>query len=99
MSHTDKGILIFYEWMNALDKLPPRQFKALLMAICHFQQNGAEPPEFQGNAALLADVIFPFLRRRCDNARIGRMGAYARHGLDKESIKIQELIQQRLKED
>ena len=99
MSQTDKGILIFYEWLDAMEKLPPRQYKALLTAICRFQQRGEEPPEFQGNTALLASVIFPFLRRRCDKARAGRMGAYARHGLDEESIKIQEIIQRRMNEN
>ena len=99
MSQTDKGILIFYEWMEAMDKLPPRQYKALLSAICRFQQKGEEPPIFEGKSALLASVIFPFLRRRCDKARAGRMSAYSRYGLDDESIKIQEIRQRRLKED
>ena len=98
MSQTDKGILIFYEWMDAMEKLPPKQYKALLTAICRFQQSGEEPPIFEGKSALLASIIFPFLRRRCDKARAGRMSAYARYGLDDESIKIQEIIQRRMNE-
>ena len=99
MSQTDKGILIFYEWLEAMEKLPPRQYKALLTAICRFQQRGEEPPEFQGNTAILASLIFPLLRRRYNSARAGRMSAYARYGLDEESIKIQEIIQRRMIED
>ena len=99
MSQTDKGILIFYEWLDAMEKLPPRQYKALLTAICRFQQKGEEPPEFPGYTGALASMIFPFLRRRYNSARAGRMSAYARYGLDEESIKIQEIIQRRMIED
>ena len=84
--------------MDAMEKLPPRNYKALLTAICRFQQNGEEPPEFQGNTAILASLIFPLLRRRCNCARAGRIGMYARYGLDEESIKLQEIIQRKLNE-
>lgn len=99
MSQTDKGILIFYEWLDAMEKLPPRQYKALLTAICRFQQRGEEPPVFEGYTGALASMIFPFLRRRCDRARAGRISMYARHGLDEESIQIQEIIQRKMKEN
>ena len=98
MSQTDKGILIFYEWLDAMDKLPPRNYKALMTAICRLQQKGEEPPEFQGYSAALASIIFPFIRRRCDKAKAGRMAMYARYGLDDESIKTQEILHRRTKE-
>ena len=53
MSQTDKGILIFYEWMDAMEKLPPKQYKALLTAICRFQQSG----EISALSSALADRV------------------------------------------
>ncbi len=98
MSQTDKGILIFYEWLDAMDKLPPRQYKALLTAICRFQQKGEEPPVFEGYTAALASLIFPFLRRRRDKARAGKMGMHSRYELDDDSIRLQEIIQRKMNE-
>jgi len=99
MSQTDKGILIFYEWLDAMEKLPPKQYKLLLSAICRYQQKGEEPTTFEGYTGALASIIFPFIRRRCDRARAGRMAMYARYGLDDDSIKIQEIIQRKIKEN
>ena len=98
MNQTDKGILIFYEWLDAMEALPAKQFKLLLTSICRYQQKGEEPPIFKGNTAILASVIFPLIRSRCNKARAGRAGMYARYGLDEESIKIQETINRKLKE-
>ena len=98
MNQTDKGILIFYEWLDAMDALSAKQFKLLLTSICRYQQTGEEPPIFKGNTAILASMIFPLLRRRYEKARAGRAGVYARYGLDEESIKIQETINRKLKE-
>ena len=98
MSQTDKGILIFYEWLEAMSSLPAKEYKLLLTSIFRYQQKGEEPPEFKGNSAILASIIFPYIRHRRDKARAGRMGMYARYGLDEESIKIQETINRKLKE-
>ena len=98
MNQSDKGILIFYEWLEAMEALSAKQFKLLFTSILRYQQTGEEPPEFKGNTAILASMIFPLVRRRCDKARAGRMGMYARYGLDEESIKIQETINRKLKE-
>lgn len=99
MSQTDKGILLFYEWLEAMEKLPPKHYKALLTAIYRFQQKGEEPPEFEGYTGALAAIIFPFIRRRCDKARAGRMAMYARYGLDDESVRVQEIIQRKLNDE
>ena len=98
MNKTDKGILIFYEWLDAMETLSAKQFKLLLTSICRYQQKGEEPPIFKGNTAILASMIFPHIRRRCERARTGRTGMCARYGLDEESVKTQEIIPRKLKE-
>ena len=98
MSQTDKGVLLFYEWGDAMETLPATQFKSLILAMMRYQEKGIEPPQFQGHAASLAKVIFPYLRRRMDSSRAGRMGMYARWGLDEESIKIQEILHKKSQE-
>ncbi len=64
MSNTEKGVLIFSEWFEAMKKLNPNEFKKLMLAIYDFQMKGIEPPEFYGKTALVADMIFPYIRRR-----------------------------------
>lgn len=58
-----KGILLFYDWAEAFDELPPKDCKALLMAMFAFAQDGTPPPEFAGKARMAAGFIFPALER------------------------------------
>ena len=59
MSRADKGVLLFSEWFEALDKLSPKDFKTVVMAIYRYQIKGEEPLEFQGKAQIVASIIFP----------------------------------------
>ena len=47
MSQTDKGVLIFAEWFEAMEKLNSRDYKALMNAVYRYQLLGEEPPEFK----------------------------------------------------
>lgn len=64
MSNTDKGVLMFNEWVEAMSELNPKEFKTLFLAICRYQVSGEEPPEFKGKAKIIAAMIFPYVRRR-----------------------------------
>ena len=99
MSQTDKGVLIFYEWFEAMDTLSPKCYKALMTAIFRYQLNGEKIPEFKGNSAILAAVIFPCLRRRLDSARGGKRTMQTRYGLDESSAALQEIIQRKVREN
>ena len=79
MSQTDKGVLIFSEWFEAMSRLEPRTYKALMCAIYRCQIHGEQPPEFKGKAALVADIIFPFIRRRTASSRAGIKGMQSRY--------------------
>ena len=79
MSQTDKGVLIFSEWFEAMSHLEPRTYKALMHAIYRYQIHGEQPPEFKGKAALVVDIIFPFIRRRTASSRAGVKGMQSRY--------------------
>lgn len=98
MSQTDKGVLIFYEWFEAMESLSPKCYKEMMTAICRYQQKGEEMPEFKGKSAIVAAVIFPCLRRRIDSARGGKRTMQTRYGLDESSAALQEIIQRKVRE-
>ena len=80
MSEINKGILFFKEWMVSLEQLPPKAFKAMIIAMCEYQFNDVPPPEFTGKSAIVASIIFPCLQRRKEAAAKGHKGAEARYG-------------------
>ena len=78
MSTTEKGILIFNEWLEAMSDLKGTDFKSLVLAMYRFQTFGEEPPEFKGKARGYAAIIFPQLRRRLELSKAGTEGAKKR---------------------
>lgn len=78
MSTTEKGILIFNEWLEAISDLKGTDFKSLILAMYRFQSFGEEPPEFKGKSRGYAAIIFPQLRRRMELSRAGAEGAKKR---------------------
>ena len=80
MSQTDKGVLIFDEWFEAMDHLGASDFKKLMIAIYRYQIFGEKPPEFKGKSALAASVIFPYITRRRALAKSGKLAAEKRYG-------------------
>ena len=97
MSNTDKGVLFFHEWIEAMSKLSPNEFKKLAYAIYELQIHGIEPPEFQGKTALVAHMIFPYIRRRIQNSKAGKKGAAVRHPAYGINPYIDEILEKRAK--
>ena len=79
MSNTDSGVLFLNEWLEVMSSLPAKEYKAIIQAIYNFQVYDIPPPEFKGNAGLIALLIFPCIERRKEQARRGRAGAAARY--------------------
>lgn len=74
MSQSEKGVLVFNEWLEAMEKLSARDYKMLMNAMYKYQIYNEEPPIFQGKVEVLAKVIFPCLERRkkfCDAGKRG----------------------------
>ena len=78
MGQTEKGVLIFSEWFEAMKGLSANDFKRMIYAIYRLQIFGEEPPEFQGKPGMIASIIFPMLRRRMELAQYGSLGAAKR---------------------
>ena len=78
MSQTDKGVLIFFEWFEAMSHLDPKTYKSMMTAIYNCQLHGTKPPEFKGKADILASIIFPCIERRIALSKAGKKGAQRR---------------------
>ena len=86
MSEINKGILIFKEWLVSMEKLPPKEYKKMIIAMCDYQFNDVPPPEFTGKSALVAPIIFPCLQRRKEASAKGQKGADARYRSTNASV-------------
>ena len=95
MSNTDKGVLVFDEWFDAMSKLNPKEYKLLMEAIHRYQLHGEEPPEFKGKSAIVADMIFPYITRRLAQARGGKRSAEKRGGQFSGNPIIDEILKSR----
>ena len=82
MSQTEKGVLIFSEWFEAMKDLKVTEFKSMMYAIYRLQILGEEPPEFQGKAGIIASFIFPMIKRRMELSEYGSRGAAKRLAVD-----------------
>lgn len=82
MSQTEKGVLIFSEWFEAMKDLKVTEFKSMMYAIYRLQIFGEEPPEFQGKAGIIAAFIFPMIKRRMELSEYGSRGAAKRLAID-----------------
>ncbi len=74
----DKGILVYYEWIEACQTLSPAEFHKLFFAMVDYQQNGTPPPEFKGVTKIIATLVFSQLKRRVDTSRAGKASAEKR---------------------
>ena len=99
MSTTDKGVLIFYEWLAAMKKLSAKDFKQLMLAVCDYQLNGTKPPEFKGKSEMMASVIFPCLDRRLAQSMGGKKAMQLRKIQRGINPVIDELLSGRIEED
>jgi hypothetical protein len=78
MSNINKGVLIFNEWFDAMDRLSPKDYKALMKAIHNAQINDVPPPVFTGKSAIVASMVFPCIERRKAQSRRGLISAALR---------------------
>ena len=78
MSEIDKGVLIYNEWFDAMENLSPKDFKAFIYAMYNYQIHNVTPPEFKGKSAIMSSVIFPYIKRRKQQAQRGKLGAEAK---------------------
>ena len=81
----DKGFLIFYDWMPALEGLTPKDFKTLMTAIWRYQEFGTPPPEFPNKVKAISLFIFPQIDRRKQSAEYGKKGAEVRRANGKKA--------------
>lgn len=66
----DSGFLILYEWLPALEVLPPEDFKALVMALIDRQRNETPFPSFDNQLTdIFARTFEPVIMRRLDGQR------------------------------
>ena len=75
MGQTDKGVLIFSEWFEAMNHLSSKEYKTMMNSIYRCQMHGEEPVKFQGKAALVAAIIFPSVQRRSARATAAKRAA------------------------
>ena len=78
MSNTEKGILLYNEWIEAMRDITPKEFKRLILAIYECQILDVPQPEFNGIAKSVASVIFPYVKKRKKQAERGKLGYEAR---------------------
>lgn len=81
MSQTDKGVLIFFEWFEAMEHLDAKTYKSMMNAIYRYQLKGEKPPEFKGKASIVAAIIFPYIDRRITMSKAGKKGMRSRYDL------------------
>lgn len=95
MSKSDKGVLIFAEWFEAMSHLNQKDFYALMNAIYNLQIHGEEPPEFKGKAALVGGIIFPYIRRRSASNKPIKKSAAVHHPAYGINPYIDEILEKR----
>ena len=60
---TEKGMLLFYDWIEALNCLSGEDFKKMLLAMVEYHKEDTLPPQLEGTAGVIAHFIFPQIRR------------------------------------
>ncbi|MBR3715708.1 MAG: hypothetical protein IKM18_07365 [Clostridia bacterium] len=73
MSKKD-GFYLYFDWEKPFDRLDDESLGKITRAMVKYVKHGEEPPEFNGNAALVADFVFPQLARSIQYAENGAKG-------------------------
>ncbi|MBQ8357902.1 MAG: hypothetical protein IJX39_08875 [Clostridia bacterium] len=81
----DKGIVLFYDWLDVLKDIPPQEFKKMVLAIAEFRQNNTPPPTFNGKAKYIAPLIFGQLKTSMQKSSAGKLGAQGKWALSENS--------------
>lgn len=68
-TNLDSGFLFLYDWLPMMDMLPPKEFKALLLALIERQRENKALPTFKSPLTdSFARIIEPTIRRRLEGA-------------------------------
>ena len=73
MSKKD-GFYLYFDWEKPFDRLSDEDLGKITRAMIKYVKHGEEPPDFDGNAALIADFVFPQLARSMQYAKNGALG-------------------------
>ena len=74
-SHLESGFLILYDWLPAFEKLPPKEVKALLLALIARQRENKPMPLFSNaSTETYARMIEPCIKRRLDGLAGAKQG-------------------------
>lgn len=74
----ENGFLFFYDWTEVFERLAPKEFKELFLAMLKYQRDGVEPPQFTGKAEIAAMFLFPQISRRKYCMESGKKGGAKR---------------------
>lgn len=59
----NKGFVFFYDWKKPLAKIPPKEFKELILAMIEYAESGTMPEEISPKAEIAADFVFSSIKR------------------------------------
>ena len=77
--NNEKGFLLFYDWLPALETLSAKDFKTLLLALIRYQRDGTPTPEFSNKVKTISAFILPQIDRRSALLSQGKIGTQARY--------------------
>lgn len=89
--NNEKGFLLFYDWLPALETLSAKDFKTFLLALIRYQRDGTPVPEISCKVKTIASFILPQIDRRKSMSELGKMGARARYGRQTEQGIVNDL--------
>lgn len=82
-TNLDSGFLFLYDWLPMMDMLPPKEFKALLLALIERQRENKALPTFKSPLTdSFARIIEPTIRRRLDAANGKKQERESEHGAE-----------------
>ena len=79
MSKKFPGFYLYYDWVEALEELPPKKAMALIVNMKNYLRDGVEPMPLDGKAGTLQFLILSQLRRSKTNSENGRLGGSPSH--------------------
>ena len=77
MANLEKGFLFLYDWLPAIESLPAKDVKELLLALINLQRSGIPLPMFPNKKVeTYAKMIEPSIQRRLNGQRGGMTRTY-----------------------
>lgn len=69
-----KGLTIKCEWMYQLERLSPKDFMLLVVAMFHYRCDGIEPTQLNGDMAAIGNQMLKSIKRSLQNEKSGKQG-------------------------